>query len=110
MKTTIIILAVLTSVFAQGQTFIKGKVTTEGVYGSCNTIVTASELNVPIGSVLGLETLYSGVPIAQNVSFSDTTENICFAGVPTLMTIDGEYFLHGFSIDTLVSILRTNFL
>lgn len=105
------LLAFLTlATYSQSQIFVKGKIT-GGDPTTCTATATVSHLNIPINSTLNLYSFASGLPIAQNISISDTIGSICNdAIVPSLIDIDGFYLLTAANGDTLASssILPTN--
>jgi hypothetical protein len=99
MKTFLITLALLTSICAQGQTFVKANAISDGP-GLCDYVVLSSGINVPIGSVLDLVSPETMLGIDLNISFSDTLENICESNMP-FVGADGQLLLNGNNGDTI---------
>lgn len=105
----IYLLAFLTVTFySQSQIFVKGKIS-GGDPATCTATTTFSHLNIPLNSTLNLYSLNTGLPIAQNISISDTIGGICNDN-SFISEIDGHYLLTAANGDTLSysSILPTN--
>lgn len=105
----IYLLAFLTVTFySQSQIFVKGKIS-GGDPATCTGTTTFSHVNIPLNSTLNLYSLNTGLPIAQNISISDTIGGIC-NDISLTNDYDGYYLLIDTNGDTLAfsSILPPN--